>query len=161
MKLVQARPDHFDLLELRHHEANSMAVDPLSGTAAKNLIEVSICSTMLYNGKIICILGFYTLWPGVVNVWIFPSIYAAQHPVPFLRAARKYTQAIHDDFPCHRLQTLAIADELHRNWMKFLGFKKEGFLAKYTADQIDYEQWAIVKDCGIIESEASIQEEPA
>lgn len=145
MRLIPAKPDHFDILELRDHEANSMAVDPLSGSMAKNLIEVSICSTMMYQGKVLCILGFYELWPGVFNVWIFPSIYAAKHPVVFLRAARRYTQGILNDVPCHRLQSLAIADDLHRSWMTFLGFKKEGYLAKYTADKVDYEQWGIVK----------------
>jgi hypothetical protein len=145
MKLVQARPDHFDLLELRDHEANTMACDPLSGVAAKQLIENSICSTMLYKGQILCILGFYQLWPGVLNVWIFPSIYAAQHPMVFLRAAKKYTKGIADDIPCHRLQTLAIDDKLHSDWMTFLGFKKEGVLEKYTPDMVDYCQWAIVK----------------
>jgi hypothetical protein len=146
MRLVPAKPDHMDLLELRDHEANTMACDPLSGIAAKNIIEQSICSTMLYDGKIICILGFYNLFPGVINVWIFPSIYAAKHPIAFLRAAKKYTTAIFNDFPCHRLQSLAIADNLHRAWMSFLGFKKEGILKKYTADMVDYEQWAIVKE---------------
>lgn len=145
MKLIQTRPDHFDLLELRPHEADTMACDPLSGLAAKQLIENSICSTMLYKGQILCLLGFYQLWPGVINVWIFPSIYAAQHPMVFLRAAKKYTKAILDDFPCHRLQSLAVADELHNAWMTFLGFKKEGLLEKYTPDMVSYEQWAIVK----------------
>lgn len=145
MKLIPAKPDHFDLLELRSHEVDSMACDPLSGMAAKQLIDYSICSTMLYKGQIICLLGFYQLWPGVINVWIFPSIYAAQHPIVFLRAARKYTKAIFNDFPCHRLQSLAVADKLHNDWMTFLGFKKEGYLEKYTADMVDYEQWAIVK----------------
>lgn len=146
MKLVQARPDHFDLLEPRDHEANSMAVDPLSGAAAKNLIEASICSTMLYNGKILCILGFYQLWPGVLNVWIFPSVYAARHPIVFLRAARRYVSGILADIPCHRIQTLSIADKLHNDWMTFLGFKKEGYLAGYTADRVSYEMWSIIKE---------------
>lgn len=145
MKLIPAKGDHFDLLELRDHEANSMAADPLSGVAAKQLIENSICSSMLYNGKLLCILGFYQLFPGVLNVWIFPSIHAAQHPTVFLRAARRFTQGIFRDIDCHRVQSLAVDDQLHHDWMTFLGFKEEGLLEQYTSDRINYKQYAIVK----------------
>ncbi len=100
---------------------------------------------MLYKGKILCILGFYQLFPGVLNVWIFPSIYAAQHPTVFLRAAKRFTQGIFRDMDCHRVQSLAISDPLHTDWMRFLGFRYEGTLESYTADRVNYDQWAIVK----------------
>lgn len=146
MKYITAKPDHFDLLELREAERVTMSHDPLSGLHVKNMIEVSIATCMMHQGKMLCIMGFYEHWPGVYNVWILPSVYAVEHKLVFLRAAKRYVKRLWNDLQCHRLQSNAIQDKLHNDWMAFLGFKLEGTLVNYTPDMISYDMWAITKE---------------
>ena len=128
MKYITAKPEHFELLELRDQEKNYCLCDPASGAKIQATIENSIATTMVHDGRIICIMGFYELWPGVINIWLFPSIYAPKHPIPFLRSVKRCVNRIKEDMKPHRVQTLSIQDELHINWMTFLGFKPEGVL---------------------------------
>jgi hypothetical protein len=146
MRYITAKPDHFDLLELREEERTTMAHDPLSGLHAKQLIEISLATCMTYQGKLLCIMGFYEQWPGVYNVWILPSVYAVEHPLPFLRAAKRYVKNLWRDLNCHRLQSNAISNRLHNDWMQFLGFTWEGTLVNYTSDMVNYCMWAITKE---------------
>jgi hypothetical protein len=146
MKLIPAAPAHFDLLELRDQERISMEFDPQSGLKAKQLIDISIASTMIYQGTILCILGYYEIWPGVLNVWIFPSIYVVDHATVYLRTVKKYIDALFEMEHIHRIQSNAISDALHADWMRFLGFENEGKLRKYTADKVNYNCWAMIKE---------------
>lgn len=146
MKLVPAHPAHFDLLDLREQEHESFALDPQSGVNIESLINISISSTMMYNGVVLAILGFYQLFPGVLNVWILPSTHIHDNTFRYLRSVRKYVESLKRDIPCHRIQSLAISDEMHDRWMSFLGFEKEGVLKKYSADKVDYTYWAIIND---------------
>lgn len=146
MKFIPAKEDHLDLLELRKDEHASFACDDLAKDHIKGLIGYSSCGTAVYKGKIIAIFGFFQIWPGVLEVWILPSIYVQEHPIPFLRAAKQYIKGLIRDYNPHRVQSCSIDNMLHEGWMRFTGFEKEGTLRQYTANKVDYCQWAIVRD---------------
>lgn len=148
MKVVPGNTAHLDLLEIRPSEVAAMALDPHAVQKMKLWIETSFSGTLLYNGVVLAMLGFFEIWPGVIEVWVLPSIYVPQHPIPFLRTVRRYIDSIVRDFNPHRLQSAAIDDELHEKWMTFLGFEKEGVLRQYSTDRINYCQWSKVRTEG-------------
>ncbi len=143
-KQIPGKFEHFDLLELRPEEKRMLEADPQGLQKVRLLIEGSHCATLVYNGIILCMFGFYELWPGVIEVWVYPSIYTAENPIPFLKACRRYVNGIVKDLKPHRLQSNSISNELHQRWMTFCGFTKTGIMHKYTADQVDYDMWELI-----------------
>jgi hypothetical protein len=145
MQALSGEVEHFQYLDLRDSEIRSLAADPRSEEKIKALISASTYATLIVEDKIIAIIGYYELWPGVIEVWVFPSIHIPDHAVSYLRCAKRYTKSLWRDLPIHRMQTSAINDELHEKWLTFLGFEKEGIMKSYTADGQDYGLWSITK----------------
>ena len=136
---------HFSEIELRSHELKAVSSDPNAIQRLVNVAFYGVSSTLFVEGKILAIFGYYELWPGVINIWIFPSKYIYDHKLSYLKLARRYIKHLVRNVQFHRLQTITIADETHDKWMWFLGFLKEGTLEKYSPDKVDYNQWAIIK----------------
>ena len=144
MLLCSATPEDFDCLDLRDQEKKSLACDPNGITKVKDLITQSRTLSMVHEKKLLAILGFISLVPGVYRVWIFPSIHVSDYAALYLRTVKKLVLGMTTELHGHRFETLAIDDKLHDDWMTFLGFHKEGKLEKYTADMVDYNQWSII-----------------
>lgn len=144
MRAIPSKQDHFDLLELRGIEANLL--ESFEGGKAKALLGMSIANTLMQDGRVIAIVGFYELWPGVYELWALPSKYIYMYPTQYVRHMRYYVNCIFDNFGAHRLQTSSIADLVHDRWMACLGFECEGILRKYGPDMVDYKQWSLIKD---------------
>lgn len=108
------------------------------------MVDSSFCATIVRGSTIIAIMGFYELWPGTIEVWVLPSIHIPEYAKSYLRHVKRYINNIKKTFKPHRMQTMAINDELHDKWMGFLGFKKEGIIEKYSADKVDYAMWALI-----------------
>lgn len=145
MKAIPSRADHFDLLEMRHIE--DRLIDSVFGVEkAKALLGMSIANTLMLDGRIIAIVGFYELWPGVYELWALPSKYIYECSTSYVRHMRGYVKCIFDNFGAHRLQTSSLSDPIHDRWMGCLGFECEGTLRKYGPDMVDYKQWSLIKE---------------
>ncbi len=143
MKTIIAKPDHFDLLEFREEEA--VLVDQFGLDKAKAMLSIGVSNTLIHDGKVLAIVGAYTLWPGVLEVWVVPSRYVTQYSLTYLKSIKKYVKTLQDGFQPHRMQTQSLNNELHDRWMGFLGFTKEGIMRKFGTDKQDYALWSIVK----------------
>jgi len=146
MRILPTKPEYFDLLELRDEEKPDLENDPTSRNKAISLIGISNSCTLLYNGVVLAIMGYYELWPGVIEVWVFPSKYIPQYARPYLRVVRRYIEGIFAHCNAHRLQTSSIDNEMHTRWMGFLGFKSEGVMERYTTTGQNYRMWARIKE---------------
>lgn len=141
MKIIPAKPEHFELLDLRDVEADELGADSAGLEKALALVDISTAATISYNGCVLAIMGYYQLWPGVLEVWVLPSKYVQNHAVPYLRTVRRYIEGLSKLPGVHRLQTSAVDDSLHEGWMRFLGFQCEGLLRSYSSNKVDYAMW--------------------
>jgi hypothetical protein len=79
MKSIPAKKEHFELLDLRDIETDTLAMDDHGLEKCKALVDISIALTMVHKGIVLGIMGYYQLWPGVLEVWILPSKYIAEN----------------------------------------------------------------------------------
>lgn len=99
--------------------------------------EAGDALTLVIDGKVIACFGYFLILPGVVQVWLLPSIYLDQHKLTFVRIVRRYLDQTAEIFSWARIQSVTENDAKHRKWMKTLGFCEEGVLKKYFHGQ-DY-----------------------
>lgn len=144
MKVVPAKIEHLELLDFRDQELNTFQLDESAFQKCKALIDISMAGTLVKDGIVLAVFGYYELWPGVFEIWSFPSKHVVKHPVTYLKTLKQYLKQIITSFAPHRVQSTAINDDLHDNWMGFLGFEKCGILRKYTADKVDYAMWQLI-----------------
>lgn len=144
-KIIPGKFEHFEFLELREQEQKTFNYDETSLAKIKAMVDCSISGTFIHDGVMLAIMGYYELWPGVVEVWVFPSKHIPKYKFTYLKCVKQYIHSLFDGLPIHRMQTSAINDKLHEAWMDFLGFKKEGTMERYSADKIDYAIWARTK----------------
>lgn len=143
-KVIPFEPSHFDLIELREQEAAWMASDPKRLEKITALAAHGIGGTLIHDGRILAIIGWYELWPGHVAIWAFPSVYVKQYAMIYLRTVRQYLDVIETTLEPRRMQSEAYADELHDRWMRFLGFECEtpNGMKNYAIDGRTMNLWA-------------------
>lgn len=141
-KSVKFYADHVDLMSLRPEEVAGSTLEQAKKRIAGFALESSQAVTFLYDGRIIAVMGFMTLWDGVIQGWVVPSTYVYTVPVGFAKTVRRYVESIAETFKCHRFQTGSYVDPMHKRWMKFLKFESEGISKQYTPDKKDYENYA-------------------
>lgn len=147
-KMLPFAPAHLDLLELRDVEIEQHKLDPMMDAKLEKLAASGTGGTLVYDGRVVAIIGYWVMWPGVIEVWAFPSKYVKQYATVYLKTAKRYVAELEKNFNPHRLQTTAIADPLHDEWMKFLGFKCDGDLPQYTTNKLDCRLWSKTYDGG-------------
>lgn len=130
-------PEHAFAIELRAHEATYIDRDFLVAIG-----ETGICCTCLIDGAILAIVGFFEKWPGVIQVFVIPSIHVPRAPKSFVKYVKAALDRLATDFNYHRLQTESKADEQTDKWMRVLGFECEGVLKSYSSAKEDYKMWA-------------------
>ena len=137
---------HLDLIELREHDLKNL---PLGMFEAFEDMpsDKGQALTLIVDGRILCIVGFYMLWDGVMDVYVLPSIYIPKYPVIFVKTIRRYVKSLGSTFNVHRMQSTALADEASDKWMKAVGFEEEGVLRQYSKDKSDYKMWARILEC--------------
>lgn len=87
--------------------------------------------TLMSDGRILACMGFFYVAPGVVMVWLIPSIYLNTAVIPFVREVNRYLEVTAKVLGWHRAQTLTRTDDFHRRWMKALKFSEESVLKQY------------------------------
>lgn len=145
MNSVVFRKDHWDFIlpYLREEERLDVPLDQLEFLANNGQ-----CATMIHEGRALCLFGFMQLHPGVLYVHVIPTEWirhSLSYKKVFLKTIKTYVKNL-QSMPIHRLETNALANEMHDSWMQHLGFKCEGTLEQYSPNRVDYRKWAWVKD---------------
>jgi hypothetical protein len=140
IEIIPASLEHFATMTLRPEELDHLGVRYLE--RATPLFELGFGWTLFCDQKVICMGGFYEMWAGVYDMWLFPDVCVPQYSIIFLKNVRRVLGIIEDTNPVHRIQTSSIADEMHDKWMRFLGFSEEGYMKKYSPAGRDYKMWA-------------------
>lgn len=122
---------------MREHEAglikNTQHLEALESS--------SVACTGIVDGVVMCCGGVSPFLNGNAEIWLIPSAYVAENPTVFARHLKKWLFAVREDLALTRMQTACLDDDLHNQWMTFLGFEKEGVLRKYH-NGIDYNMWS-------------------
>jgi hypothetical protein len=143
--IVPFKMEHWDLLELRQHEAECLALDPVSRGKVAMLAQAGTGGTVFHDGRIIGVIGYIERWPGNFEVWAFPSIHVPKYQTVWLKTAKKYLRCVIRDFNPVRIQSPALCDDLHDRWMEFLEFTCESVpMKKYFPNGKSARMWGRV-----------------
>ena len=109
----------------------------------EDIMKRGITKTVYYNSKIIGVMGYFELWPGVCEVWI------AQVKDPdkcgvFAIVIKDGLSRFIDPKKFHRVQATAADNEVNELFFSRMGFACEGLLKKYSITEQDYKMWARV-----------------
>lgn len=137
VKVVAFHERHLELLEMRETEKilGCFALGDAFERITRLAKESVQAATFLYDGRVIFCAGFFQLWPGVIEVWMIPSVHLKNCPVYFAKTIKRYVVNIAQDFKVHRMQTTSYDDAFHERWMGFLGFTKEATMKNFTFDK--------------------------
>lgn len=140
-KVIPFKLAHIECMDVRDYEvANTLSLKN-SQIAFKIFEDNKNCGTILHDGRILGVMGFYELWPGVCELFILPSKYLHEYPIQFARCVKRVVNSgVFDSY--HRVQIQALDDDLHNRWLSFLQFSLEGVLKKYDSQGNDYKIWA-------------------
>ena len=146
LKLISFEPEHLELIEAREYEAKGLLCMPGMKDRLAVMADLSTeKGTFVADGKIICCAGFMTLWEGVAEIWILPSVHVPKYVREFAQTMKAYITKIMGAMNYHRIQTACLDDKLHHRWMKWLGLQPEGVFRQYTHMKEDFCMFAKVK----------------
>jgi hypothetical protein len=131
IKRVLFNKSHLDIIDLQEEFKPILGLEGIRFILDKLPLPGADGVTLTCDGKILCCFGFITRVPGVVEVWLFPSIYVRDHSIVFVREINGYIESTAQVLNWHRVQTLTPDNLLHRKWMRILGFVEEGTMRKY------------------------------
>lgn len=147
-KMIPYKLDHFDLLEIREREVQSMNIIGRAKERMEVLAQTGNCFTMIYSGKIIGVMGWFEHWPEVCELFVLPTIYLSEAGFIFARTMKRYLHSFEKVRNFRRVQVTAVKDILHNRWLSWLGFVIEGTLKKYGPNGEDFIMWARYKEDG-------------
>ena len=147
VRRVPFKVEHLDLMDLRQQERDSYLDDPSFSGRVLAMEHAATAETVIIDGCLVCICGALPLWEGVIEVFIIPSEHVRKFAKSFAGVVKQYVEALPSLFPkTHRIQTVAIDDEVHSSFLEWCGFEQEGLLKRYTKNKLDYKQWAKLYD---------------
>lgn len=143
-KVIPFKKEHIECMEIRDYEMQTVVNTPNFQTAIQIWEQNRNAGTIIHDGRILAVMGYLELWPGVCEVYVLPSRYLHEYPAAFTRCIKRTLDSgIFNSF--HRVQIQAQDDKLHNRWVKFLGFTLEGTFKKYDPLGNDFNMWARVK----------------
>jgi len=122
IKTIPFEAAHFDLMELRGLEQQTIGTNRSKYEA---LAAAGTCGTMICDGRVLGVIGYYEFLPGNYEVFILPSVYIAEYAIMFAKTVRAWLSSVAKSHPVQRFQTSCVDDDLHNRWMEFIGFKCE------------------------------------
>lgn len=143
VEIHQSKVSDLSSLDMRTQEIEMFSYLPSDHAA--ELIENSISWTNKIEDKIISIIGFFDLWPGVCQIWALPDKSINKYIRSHLRCVNKMMEEHFYNSSRHRMQTFSLNDDLHNRWMGWLNFEFEGTMKRYGPEHKDYNIWAKVK----------------
>ncbi len=107
IKIIDFHPAHMDLMELREHEIDNVCYGNYKEKFS-TLSKLGVSGTVMYDGKILCVIGVFDMWGGVCEVWILPSKSIDKHKLVFARLVKQQLEALWEVGKYHRIQVTAI-----------------------------------------------------
>lgn len=150
LRLRRAVEADFGAIELREQEEKNLQGAPLLSLSLQAYLQQGTLGAFVDGDTVVALAGYYEPWPGLWEVFIYPSKHVPEYGMMFARYVRKVLHGLiknrNKHVPVHRVQTEALDDRLHNRWMKFMGFTCDGLMRKYSPTQQDYKLWSIVLD---------------
>ena len=89
LEIIQFRPDHVEVASLPEWELNNFK--RVNGYEKVKVLNANSLQaiTVMREGRIFLMCGFIQLWPGVVELWLIPTIYAQEFPISFCKEIKK------------------------------------------------------------------------
>ncbi len=144
LKLIPFELEHLKIMDVRADELkNIFAVKDIEGRL-RALQQLGEGLTIVYDHRVLGVIGYYEMWPGVCEVWIIPSGLVSKYSIVFARIAKRQLEMLPQVRRYHRIQVTALDDKLHNDWLTWLGFTCEGTLKNYSMNKQDYKIWAKV-----------------
>jgi hypothetical protein len=135
--LIPFKKEHLEVMDMREHERNVLALSPLTGEL---LEQATVSRTAIIDGRVIACGGVTKNLYGSGDAWLIPSIYLPKYRVTYLRLVLDWLDNVSEAFEIKRMQTACLNDDLHDNYMEYLGFAKEGVMRQYALGK-DYSVW--------------------
>lgn len=102
--------------------------------------------TLIDNDKIIASAGIVRIWPGVGEAWAIIGVDVFDYPITFHRYTKRIIPKMIEDGAFHRVQALVLEGfQKGIEWVKDLGFCKEGFMRHYGPDKQNYWRYVILR----------------
>lgn len=111
-----------------------------------NLGLLDQCGSQLLDNRILYISAYFSVAPGVLEVFVLPSLYVPRYPKAFFSHVKWWLGFLLAQPGVHRLQTWGQDTEQSRRWLSRLGFQQEGLLYCYGKDRQNTLIWGMVKD---------------
>ena len=146
VKIIDFHPEHLNLMDIREHEIENVLSIKYSRERIKVLTDTGTSGTIIYDGKILGVMGIFDMWKGVCEVWVLPSNNILQHKLVFARTIKKYLKSILNLNFYNRVQVTALDDDLHNRFFHWLGFKLETpfGMPNFSFDGSTYNMWSII-----------------
>jgi hypothetical protein len=98
------------------------------------------------NGVPVACGGILPLWKGVGEAWIVSSPLVEKYPITFAKVVWKKLKLLIEIMDLERVQTMVDCNhKVSQEWVKRMGFKKEGKMSKYIGGR-DFYRYALVKE---------------
>lgn len=135
IKAITFKPGHLDFLE--PHPLFAGEQDLLERTV--NVAQSSVNSlTLLWEGKVLAVVGFQSWWRGVAEFWSVSSHYINKCPKSYISFLNKLIEIQMKAFNLTRAQIgLSHNFQDRAKWANLLGFEYEATLKKYGPDGSD------------------------
>lgn len=145
VEIITFHPEHLNLMDVRKHEIENVLALQNAREKLEALTDSGVCGTILYDGKILGVMGIFDMWKGVCEVWVLPSNNISNHKLIFARVVKKYLKNILDLKFYKRIQVTALNDDLHNRFFKWLGFELETPMGmqNFSFDGSNYHMWSI------------------
>lgn len=140
--LIPFHAEHVKLMQVRDHELRNIFAEGSIDDKLKALEMLGNGATILYDGRILGVMGFMEMWSGVCEVWVLPSEHIGRYGIVFAKLVKKNLKMLQEVKKFHRLQVTAKDDIKHNRWLTWLGFVCEGTLRKYSVNQDNYKIWS-------------------
>lgn len=137
MNLIQFHPEHLKLMDLKPIERRLLDIG-----VGDVLDRSGSAHTMIIDGRVVCVYGFLSMFPGVIRVMVIPSVYVYQHPHTVVRYALTMLKRLEETVKPHRIETYAYDSPDIEKWMRVLGFELEGKHKNWSTDKDTFCTWA-------------------
>ncbi len=145
IEIFNTTMEHARMIKLRDFDKDTFGGNQGLMSLIRNKFDKVHSKTMMYEGKVLCILGFEYFNPGLANIFLIASEDVCVSPIVFARAVKTYVKkAIAERPSIYRVQTQTVTNPMYDRWMRFLGFQEEGTLRRYDQNGLDYKMWGLL-----------------
>lgn len=145
IKTIPFKEEYLDLMEFEETQNLDSFVNLDKHAQVEILGKKGNGIVLIYQGRVLGVIGFYEIWENVCELWAAPTIYVADHYLSYARCVKKYADKVYSDFHFHRIQITALDDKRHNRWLCYLNFQCEGVLRQYSNKKETYKIWSRVK----------------